>query len=180
MLNSHSEINRIDETRGNSTVEAGDFLIIESNFDSQSRNHHSQEPIWHQVIEYKCDSCRKFTKGQLINNVSLQFHVTSFLLSALMRVFSTFCFWWVVFDELQATSFYQIPKSVTFLKTSCSRNIVNYLISLKLGIKCHQILINQSPLLKVGSMFKLSETMLFNLVSGTSSTLKIGKRIWQI
>ena len=41
MLNSHSEINRIDETRGNSTVEAGDFLIIESNFDSQSRNHHS-------------------------------------------------------------------------------------------------------------------------------------------
>ena len=39
-INSHTELNRIDETRGNITVEGGDLLVNETNIDRQTHAHH--------------------------------------------------------------------------------------------------------------------------------------------
>ena len=40
-LHSHTDLNRIDETGGNITVEVGDLLVNEINVDPQTRTHHS-------------------------------------------------------------------------------------------------------------------------------------------
>ena len=40
-INSHTDLNRIDETRGNITVERGDLLINERNIDRQKHTHHN-------------------------------------------------------------------------------------------------------------------------------------------
>ena len=39
-INSHTDLNRIDETRGNTTVEESDFLVNEKNIDRQTHAHH--------------------------------------------------------------------------------------------------------------------------------------------
>ena len=39
-INSHTDLNRIDETRGNITVEEGDLLVNEKNIDRQAYAHH--------------------------------------------------------------------------------------------------------------------------------------------
>ena len=39
-INSHTDLNRIDETRGNITVEEGDLLVNEKNIDRQTYSHH--------------------------------------------------------------------------------------------------------------------------------------------
>ena len=38
--NSHTDLNRIDEIRGNITVEGGDLLVNERNIDRQTHTHH--------------------------------------------------------------------------------------------------------------------------------------------
>ena len=38
--NSHTDLNKLDETRGNNAVEEGDFLINERNIDRQTHTHH--------------------------------------------------------------------------------------------------------------------------------------------
>ena len=40
-INSRTDSNRIDETRGNITVEEGDLLVNEKNLDRQTHTHHS-------------------------------------------------------------------------------------------------------------------------------------------
>ena len=40
-INSHKDLNRIDETRGNITIEGSDLLVNEKNFDRQTHTHHS-------------------------------------------------------------------------------------------------------------------------------------------
>ena len=40
-INSHTYLNRVDETRGNITVEEGDLLVNEKNIDRQTYAHHS-------------------------------------------------------------------------------------------------------------------------------------------
>ena len=40
-INSHTDLNRIDETRGNITVEEGDLLVNEKNIDRQTYAHHN-------------------------------------------------------------------------------------------------------------------------------------------
>ena len=40
-INSHMDLNRIDETRGNITVEEGDVLVNERNIDRQTYANHS-------------------------------------------------------------------------------------------------------------------------------------------
>ena len=40
-INSHTDLNRIDETRGNFTVEGGELLVNEKNIDRQTHAHHS-------------------------------------------------------------------------------------------------------------------------------------------
>ena len=42
-INSHMDLNRIDETRGNITVEEGDLLVNEKNIDRQTDAHHSKQ-----------------------------------------------------------------------------------------------------------------------------------------
>ena len=44
-INSLTDINRIDETRGNITVEEGDLLSNEKNIDRQTYAHHSNVPL---------------------------------------------------------------------------------------------------------------------------------------
>ena len=39
-INSHTDINMIDKTRGNITVEGGDLLVNERNIDRQTHTHH--------------------------------------------------------------------------------------------------------------------------------------------
>ena len=39
-INSHTDVNRIDKTRGNITVEEGDLLVNEKNIDRQTYAHH--------------------------------------------------------------------------------------------------------------------------------------------
>ena len=41
-INSHTGLNKIDETRSNITVEEGDLLVNEKNIDRQTYAHHSQ------------------------------------------------------------------------------------------------------------------------------------------
>ena len=38
-INSHTHLNRIDETRGSITVQGGDLTINEKNFERQAHNH---------------------------------------------------------------------------------------------------------------------------------------------
>ena len=45
-INSHTDINRIDETRANITVEEGDLLVNEKNIDRQTYAHHSCVRFW--------------------------------------------------------------------------------------------------------------------------------------
>ena len=40
-LNSNTDLNRIDETRGNFTVEVGEFSISEKDLDQQIHTHHN-------------------------------------------------------------------------------------------------------------------------------------------
>ena len=40
IINSHTDLYRIDETRGNITVEEGDLLVNEKNIDRQTQAHH--------------------------------------------------------------------------------------------------------------------------------------------
>ena len=40
-INSHTDLNRIDETRGNISVEEGDLLVNQKNIDRQTHAHHS-------------------------------------------------------------------------------------------------------------------------------------------
>ena len=40
-MNSHSDLNRIDENRGNITVEGGGLLVNERNIERQTHTHHS-------------------------------------------------------------------------------------------------------------------------------------------
>ena len=40
-IHSRTELNRIDETRGNITVEEGDLMVNEKNIDRQSHTHHT-------------------------------------------------------------------------------------------------------------------------------------------
>ena len=40
-INSHTDLNRIDETLGNITVEEGDLLVNENNIDRQTHAHHN-------------------------------------------------------------------------------------------------------------------------------------------
>ena len=40
-INSHMDLNRIDETRGNITVDEGDLLVNENNIDRQTHAHHN-------------------------------------------------------------------------------------------------------------------------------------------
>ena len=42
IINSHTDLNSIDETRGNITVEGGDLLVNERNLDQQARSQQSQ------------------------------------------------------------------------------------------------------------------------------------------
>ena len=39
-MNSHTDLKRIDETRGNITIEGSDFLVNERNVDWQTHTHH--------------------------------------------------------------------------------------------------------------------------------------------
>ena len=43
-INSHTDINLNDETRGNINVEGGDLLFNERNFDQQAHTHHIESP----------------------------------------------------------------------------------------------------------------------------------------
>ena len=47
-INSHTDIDRIDETRGNITVKRGrgDLLVKEGNIDRQTHNHHRSTKVW--------------------------------------------------------------------------------------------------------------------------------------
>ena len=45
-IKSHTDINGIDETRGNITVEEGDLLVNEKNIDLQTHGHHSGLSLW--------------------------------------------------------------------------------------------------------------------------------------
>ena len=40
-INSHTDLSKIDETRGNITVEGSDWVIKEKNFDRQTYTHHT-------------------------------------------------------------------------------------------------------------------------------------------
>ena len=40
-INSKTDLNKIDETRGSITVEEGDLLVNERNCDRQTHSHHS-------------------------------------------------------------------------------------------------------------------------------------------
>ena len=44
-VNSHTDLNRIDETRGNIIVERGDLLVNERNIDRQTHTHHRLKDI---------------------------------------------------------------------------------------------------------------------------------------
>ena len=44
-INSLTDLNRIDETRGNFTVEESDLLVNEKNIDRQTHTHHSSAQI---------------------------------------------------------------------------------------------------------------------------------------
>ena len=45
-INSDTDLNRIDESRGNITGEGGDLLFNERNIDRQANTHHSFENRW--------------------------------------------------------------------------------------------------------------------------------------
>ena len=46
-ISSHTDLNRIDETRGNTTVEEGDLLVNEKNIDRQTCPHHNSPKLSH-------------------------------------------------------------------------------------------------------------------------------------
>ena len=50
-LNSHTNLNRFDETRGNITVESGDLLVNGRNIDRQTHTHHRNKTLF--VLSYK-------------------------------------------------------------------------------------------------------------------------------
>ena len=41
-INSRTDINRIDKTRGNITLEEGELLVNENNIDRQTHGHHNR------------------------------------------------------------------------------------------------------------------------------------------
>ena len=43
-MNSHTDLSRIDETRGNITVEGGDLTVKKRNFDRQTHTHYTGKP----------------------------------------------------------------------------------------------------------------------------------------
>ena len=43
-INSHTDLNRIDETLGNITVEGGDLLVNERKIDRQTHTHNNRAP----------------------------------------------------------------------------------------------------------------------------------------
>ena len=57
-IHSRTDLNRIDETRGNITVEEGDLLVNEKNLDRQTHTHRTP-PQWncyqmrHNVLQYQ-------------------------------------------------------------------------------------------------------------------------------
>ena len=48
-INSHTDINRIDETRGNINVEEGDLLVNEKNIDRQTHGHYTSKRVFFQT-----------------------------------------------------------------------------------------------------------------------------------
>ena len=55
-INSHTDLNRIDETRGNITVEGGDLLVDERNIDQQPPTHHTNQYVAHEFVNHFFDS----------------------------------------------------------------------------------------------------------------------------
>ena len=52
--NLHTDLIRVDETRGNITVEEGDLLVNEKNIDRQTYAHHSWVPLKKSAILKGC------------------------------------------------------------------------------------------------------------------------------
>ena len=67
-INSHTDLNRIDETRGNITVEEGDLLVNEKNIDRQTHAHHSNLKI-SAYLDYQHKLAQEVTKVMQNKNV---------------------------------------------------------------------------------------------------------------
>ena len=52
-INSHTDLNRIDQTRGNINVKGGDLLVNEKNIDRQTHTHHRQAWIRYLIYVHK-------------------------------------------------------------------------------------------------------------------------------